>query len=199
MPGFSLRLALAESLREVCSMLPHRILIDEEAIQTRVRELSRVIAADVGGRQPLLLGLLRGSFVFLADLVRALSRCGVEPKVDFLAVSHYRMSTDPTRSVHIEQDPTLKVSAQAVLIVDDILDTGRSLATVVEHLRRQKPAWLRTCVFLDKPSRRTAPIKADYVGFEVPDVWLIGYGLDLEEQGRALPYVGAVERTSRKC
>jgi hypoxanthine phosphoribosyltransferase len=118
--------------------------------------------------------------------------------VDFLAVSHYGPSTDPARPVRIEKDTSLALSGQAVLVVDDILDTGHSLAIVVEHLRRQNPTWLRTCALLDKPSRRLTPIKADYVGFEVPDVWLIGYGLDLGGEGRALPYVGAVEQWSDK-
>lgn len=180
------------------NMIPHRILIDEQAIRTRVQELARLIATDLEGRPPRLLGLLTGSFVFLADLARALSRHAVEPKADFLAVSHYGTSTDPARAVRIEKDTGLEISGQAVLVVDDILDSGRSLAMVVEHLRRQHPAWLRTCALLDKPSRRLVPIKADYVGFEVPDVWLIGYGLDLGGEGRALPYVGAVEHWGDK-
>ncbi len=105
-------------------MLQHHVLIDEKAIHARVQELSQKIAADIGGKQPIVLGLLRGSFVFLADLVRALSQWGVEPKVDFLAVSHYGMNTDPARSVRIEKDTTLTLSKQAVLVVDDILDSG---------------------------------------------------------------------------
>lgn len=173
-------------------MRPHRVLIDPQAIATRVEALAQAIVSDLQGRPPILLGLLTGSFVFLADLARALSRSGVEPRVDFLAVSHYGTGTDPARPVRIEKGTALELAGQAVLVVDDILDSGRSLAYVVEHLRRQEPAWLRTCVLLDKPSRRLEPIKADYVGFEVPDVWLIGYGLDLDGEGRALPYVAAV-------
>ncbi|MBI4401117.1 MAG: hypoxanthine phosphoribosyltransferase [Nitrospirae bacterium] len=176
-------------------MLPHRILIDERAIETRVNELASVIAADLEGRPPILLGLLTGSFVFLADLARALSRCGVEPKVDFLLVSHYGPSTDPTHPVQLEKDTGLELSGQAVLVVDDILDSGASLSLVLEHLVPRKPSWLRTCVLLSKAARRTVAIKANYVGFEVPDGWLIGYGLDLGGQGRALPYVGAVEKS----
>ncbi len=174
-------------------MIQHRVLFDEEAIRTRIEELSRLIAADLGDRQPVLLGLLRGSFVFVGDLIRGLSRCGVEPKVDFLAVSHYGMGTEPTRDVRIETSVSLKLSGEALLVVDDILDSGGSLSVVLEHLSLQQPASLRTCVLLDKPSRRTVPIEADYVGFEVPDVWLIGYGLDYQQEGRALPYVAAVE------
>jgi len=174
-------------------MIPHRVFIDEQAIGARVKELARAIANDLEGRQPSLLGLLCGGFVFLADLARELSRLGMEPKVDFLSVSHYGKGTDPSSRVTIQKDTTLEMLGQAVLVVDDILDTGQSLQAVMNHLIQQKPAWLRTCVFLDKPSRRTVPIKADYVGFEVPDRWFIGYGLDLGGEGRALPYVGEVE------
>jgi hypoxanthine phosphoribosyltransferase len=176
-------------------MLPHRILFDDRAIQVRVGELATTIARDLEGQQPILLGLLTGSFVFLADLARALARRGVEPKVDFLAVSHYGAGSDPTRPVRIEKDTSLALEGEAVLVVDDILDSGRSLAAVLERLRARKPLWLRACVFLDKPAWRTVPIKADYIGFEVGDHWLIGYGLDLGGEGRALPYVAAVEKT----
>lgn len=179
-------------------MLPHRMLIDEPAIRARVEQLAQAIAMDLGGRRPILLGLLTGSFMFLADLARALVRCGVEPEIDFVTVSHYGKETDPARPVRIEKRRARQFSGQALLVVDDILDSGRSIAQVVEYLSRQKPAWLRTCAFLDKPSRRAVSIKADYVGFEVPDVWLIGYGLDLGGEGRALPYVGAVEEGVRR-
>lgn len=174
-------------------MLPHRILIDEETLKARVEELAGAIARDLEGRRPILLGLLTGGFMFLSDLARALARRGVEPEVDFLFVSHYGSGSDPAQTARIERDTSLNVSGKAVLVVDDIVDSGRSLAVVVEHVSCRKPTWLRTCALLDKPSRRTAPIKADYVGFEVPDAWLIGYGLDLGGEGRALPYVGAVE------
>ncbi len=175
-------------------MIPeHRILFDEEAIRGRIEELSREIAADLGRRQPVLLGLMMGGFLFLGDLVRALSRRGVEPKVDLLSVSHYGMSTEPGGDVRIGRDTSINLSGEAVLVVDDILDSGRTLQIVLEHLGDQRPLWLRTCVFLDKASRRKVPIEADYVGFEVPDEWVIGYGLDFEHEGRGLPYIGAVD------
>ncbi len=173
-------------------MIAHRVLIREEAIQNRVRELARAIAGDLEGRPPILIGLLCGSFVFMADLARELSRLGVEPRVDFLGVSHYGMDTDPSSGVKIQKDTELEISGQTVLVVDDILDSGQSLAVAVEHLAQRKPTWLRICAFLDKPNRRTVPVQPHYVGFEVPDVWLIGYGLDLGGEGRALPYIGTV-------
>jgi hypoxanthine phosphoribosyltransferase len=175
-------------------MLPHTILFDEQRISIRVDQMAESIASDLGGNQVILLGLLTGSYVFMADLARALSRFDIEPKVDFLAVSHYGQTKDPKRPVRIDKDTRLTVSGQAVLVVDDIIDSGMSLARVMEHLSDQEPAWLRTCVFLDKPSRRLVPLKADYVGFEVDDVWLIGYGLDLAGEGRALAYEGKVEQ-----
>ncbi|UCE63935.1 MAG: hypoxanthine phosphoribosyltransferase [Nitrospirota bacterium] len=175
-------------------MLPHQILFDEKTIRVRVDEMAESIASDLEGKQVILLGLLTGSFVFMADLARALFRFDIEPKVDFLAVSHYGQTKDPTRPVRIDKDTSMKVCEQAVLVVDDIVDSGRSLAKVMEHLRLQQPAWLRSCVFLDKPSLRLVPLKADYVGFEVEDVWLIGYGMDLAGEGRGLPYIGKVEQ-----
>jgi len=141
-----------------------------------------------------MIGLLTGAFVFLADLVRALGRLGVEPQVDFIAVSHYGLATESGGEVQITKDTTMDLAERPVLLVDDILDTGRTLKVVRDRLLVRGPSWLRTCVFLDKPSRRVVPISADYVGFEVPDVWIIGYGLDAGGEGRALPYVAAVER-----
>jgi hypoxanthine phosphoribosyltransferase len=158
-----------------------------------VEQLAREISKDLPSPAPLIVGLLTGSFIFVADLVRALSRLSVQPQVDFMAVSHYGATTESSGLVTIGKDVTLDVSGQSVLLVDDILDTGRSLSLGRDHLAARGPMWLRTCVLLDKPSRRALPIKADYIGFEVPDVWVIGYGLDAAGDGRALPYVAALE------
>jgi hypoxanthine phosphoribosyltransferase len=174
-------------------VLRHRILFDEPAIAARIAELARSIASDLPNRTPLIVGILTGSFIFLADLVRALARLNVEPQIDFMAVSHYGAATEPSGLVRIIKDVTLEVSGRPVLLVDDILDTGRSLSLARDRLAAKGPIWLRTCVLLDKPSRRAVPIKADYVGFDVPDVWVIGYGLDADGEGRALPYVAALE------
>jgi hypoxanthine phosphoribosyltransferase len=158
-----------------------------------VEQLAREISKDLPSPAPLIIGLLTGSFIFVADLVRGLSRLSVQPQVDFMAVSHYGATTESSGLVTIGKDVTLDVSGQSVLLVDDILDTGRSLSLGRDHLAARGPMWLRTCVLLDKPSRRAVPIKADYVGFNVPDVWVIGYGLDAAGEGRALPYVAALE------
>ena len=158
-----------------------------------MEQLAREIAKDLPVPAPLIVGILTGSFIFLADLVRALARLNVEPRIDFMAVSHYEVATESSGQVELYKDTTLDITARAVLLVDDILDTGRSLSLARDHLAARGPSWLRTCVLLDKPSRRALPIKADYIGFEVPDVWVIGYGLDAAGDGRALPYVAALE------
>lgn len=174
-------------------MLPHRVLIDERAIAARVDELAKAVAADLNGRPVLLLGLLTGSFMFMADLVRALARHGVEPQVAFLRVSHYGSATDPARPVEVEHRVPADLSGRAVLLVDEMVDSGGSIAAVLDRLRAARPAWLRVCAFLERRARGAAAPRADYVGFPAPDGWLIGYGLDLRGEGRALPYVGLVE------
>jgi hypoxanthine phosphoribosyltransferase len=174
-------------------VLNHLILFDEQTIATRVRELADAIAKDLPEPTPILIGLLTGAFIFLADLVRALGRLGVEPQVDLIAVSHYGPLVASSGLVQLYKDSALDLTGRTVLLVDDILDSGRTLSMVRSHLAAKGPNWLRTCVLLDKPSRRQVVISADYVGFEAPDAWVIGYGLDADGQGRALPYVAAIE------
>jgi hypoxanthine phosphoribosyltransferase len=175
-------------------MLEHRVLFSEAVVATRVSELARTIQRDLPCSDPIIIGLLTGSFVFVADLIRSASRLGLEPQVDFVAASHYGASTTSNGVVTIHKDVALDVRGRVVLLVDDILDSGRTLLLVRELLAARNPSWLRTCVLLDKPSRRVVEIKADYVGFEVPDYWVIGYGLDAGGEGRALPYVAVVEQ-----
>ena len=158
-----------------------------------MEQLAAAISKDLPDPAPLVIGLLTGSFIFVADLVRAMSRLNVHPRVDFMAVSHYGATTEPSGQVKLYKDTTLDITARAVLLVEDILDSGRSLSLARDWLAARSQTWLRTCVLLDKPSRRTVPINADYVGFEIPDVWVIGFGLDAAGEGRALPYVAAVE------
>ncbi|MBI5505161.1 MAG: hypoxanthine phosphoribosyltransferase [Deltaproteobacteria bacterium] len=173
--------------------MKHTVLIDETAIAARVAELAATIRADLTSTSPVFVGLLTGSFVFVADLARAASRVGLEPEVDFMAVSHYSAGTVASGRVEVYKDTARNLSGRAVLLIDDILDSGHTMTLVRDHIARQGPAWLRTCALLDKPSRRQVEIQADYVGFEVPDVWLVGYGLDAGGYGRALPYIAAVE------
>lgn len=180
-------------------MLPHSVLIDEKTIETRVGELADLIAADLPSRRPILLGLLTGSFVFMADLVRRLSHHSIEPQVEFLQVSHYGGSSDAGGAVSFLREELPHITDEVVLVVDDIFDSGFSLHAVHEHLKQQKPAWVRFCTLLEKPSRHQVALRVDYVGFEIPDVWVIGYGLDLRGAGRALPYLAAVERESQEA
>lgn len=173
-------------------MLAHRVLFEEQTIAARVQELARVIAGDLPDRTPVLIGLLTGAFIFLADLVRALARLEIEPQVDLMAVSHYGSLVAGGGLVQIHKDSALDLNGRVVLLVDDILDSGHTLNMVRAHLAARHPRWLRTCVLLDKPGRRQVAMKADYVGFEVPDAWMIGYGLDAYGQGRGLPYVATL-------
>lgn len=175
-------------------MLTHRILFEEQTIAVRVQDLAYAIAQDLPESTPILIGLLTGAFIFLADLVRALGRLGIEPQVDLMAVSHYGPLVASSGLVQIHKDSALDLRGRAVLLVDDILDSGRTLSMVRDHLAARGPSWLRTCVLLDKPSRREIAISADYIGFEVPNAWIIGYGMDASGEGRALPYVASVER-----
>lgn len=175
-------------------MLTHRVLFEEQTIAIRVQEMARAIAQDLPEPTPVLIGLLTGAFIFLADLMRALGRLGIEPQVDLMAVSHYGPLVASSGLVQIHKDSALDLRGRAVLLVDDILDSGRTLSMVRAHLAARGPSWLRTCVLLDKPSRREIAISADYSGFEVPNAWIIGYGMDASGEGRALPYVASVER-----
>ena len=175
-------------------MFSHKVLIDKKTIEARVGELAKAISSDVPSRQPILLGLLTGSFIFLADLVRQLSNYGIEPKVEFIKVSHYSHGTETSQPVRFLRKETPDLKDKVVLVVDDIFDSGYSLKAVVEDLMEQQPAWLRLCTLLDKPSRHVVQLKVDYIGFEIPDLWIIGYGMDLEGEGRALPYVASVDQ-----
>lgn len=174
-------------------MLSHRILFSEAAIAARVKALAEAIRRDAPHTAPVLVGLLTGSFVFIADLVRAGHRLGLEPLVDFIAVSHYTHDCQPAGTALIYKDVALDLRGRAVVLLDDILDSGISLRAARDHLMGHDPSWLRTCVLLDKPARRVVDLHADYVGFEVPDVWVIGYGLDAGGAGRALPYIAALD------
>jgi hypoxanthine phosphoribosyltransferase len=169
-----------------------RVLISEERIARRVRSLAREIQRDYHGRDLVIVSLLNGTVLFLADLIRHLS---IPLRLDFIGVSSYRHDRRPGEMV-LTKELGLDVRGRDVLVVDDILDTGRTLKRALHELRPLKPRRLRTCVLLDKPSRRVEKVTADYVGFEIPDVFVIGYGLDFAERYRNLPFV-AVLRPGR--
>ncbi len=160
--------------------------IDEGEIKSRVKELAEEINRDYAGKEVLLVGVLKGAFIFLADLIRHLR---IPVKVDFLAVSSYGERTESSGEVRLIKDLDHPVEGEHVLIVEDILDTGLTLSYIVRMLQDRNPASLKTVVLLDKPSQRKVEFKAHYVGFEVPPVFLVGYGLDAYEKYRNLPYI----------
>ncbi len=164
-------------------------LLSDQVIAERVAELAREISARHVGEELVLVGVLKGAWVFLADLIRRLS---VPTTVEFIAVSSYGASTESSGVVKITTDLRFSVEGKHVLLVEDILDTGLTLQYIIEHLRMQRPASLEVCVLLDKPARRRVEVDVDYVGFEIPDRFVVGYGVDYAEFLRNLPYVGYI-------
>jgi hypoxanthine phosphoribosyltransferase len=165
------------------------ILVSEEAIRTKVAELGRRISEDYQSEELLLIGLLRGSIVFLSDLMRAVT---IPVRLDFIGIQSYGMSTE-SGAVRLVMDLETDIAGRHVLVVEDIVDTGKTLSYLVENLKARQPASLHVCALLDKPDRRQVPIKVDYVGFEIPDKFVVGYGLDFAEGYRNLPYVGVLK------
>ena len=165
-----------------------RILINEDQLARRIRSLAREIERDFRGRELVVVALLNGTVLFLADLIRHLN---LPLRLDFIGVSSYGAGTESGELV-FTKELRLGVRGRDVLLVDDILDTGKTLTQVMAKLRLLKPRRLRTCVLLDKPSRRTHRLEADYVGFEVPNLFVVGYGLDYAERYRHLPFVGVL-------
>lgn len=165
-------------------------MISAKRIAARIETLAREIEAAYAGTDKLVLvGLLRGSFVFIADLVRELN---LPVEVDFLEASSYGDTTESSREVRILKDLRGEIAGRDVLVVEDIVDTGHTLSHVVNLLKSREPARLNTIALLDKPSRREVDIKADWTGFEIPDEFVVGYGIDYAQRNRNLPYIGKV-------
>ncbi|MEO0202841.1 MAG: hypoxanthine phosphoribosyltransferase [candidate division WOR-3 bacterium] len=169
--------------------------ITEKDIKEKVKEISRMIYQDYKDSKDLvLIGVLKGAFIFLADLIRELN---LDCQVDFIKVSSYGKSTESSGIVRIELDTSLDITNKDVIIVEDILDTGLTLKYIKELFLSRNPKSLKIAVLLDKVERRKADIKADYVGFVVPDKFLVGYGLDFAEKYRYLPYVRELSETEQ--
>ena len=166
-----------------------QILYTEEDLRRRIRELGAQIAADYAGRTPMLVSVLRGSYIFMADLTRAID---LDLTVDFMAVSSYGAGTVSSGQVEIKKDLSDSIEGRDLIIVEDILDSGNTLYYLMDVLRARRPASIRVCALMDKPERRTKPITADYAGFTIPDAFIVGYGLDYAERYRNLPYVGVL-------
>ena len=169
------------------------ILLSEAEIQHRVQELADQISADYAGKGELILiGILKGAFIFLADLSRRLT---IPRSIEFMAVSSYE-SGDESSAVRLVMDLRKNIEGKHVLLVEDIVDTGRTLHFLQDLLAARRPKSVKTCALTRKPDRVQVEIPVDYLGFEIPDAWVVGYGLDYAEENRTLPYIAAIKPDS---
>ena len=166
------------------------ILIDEVTLAARVAELGAEVSEDYQGRDLLLIGVLKGAVFFMADLMRHLT---VPCEVDFMAISSYGDATDSSGIVRILKDLDINIEGRHVLVVEDIIDSGLTLSYLMRNLESREPASLEVCALLTKPSRREIDVPVRYIGFEIPNRFVIGYGLDFAERYRNLPYVGVLD------
>jgi hypoxanthine phosphoribosyltransferase len=175
------------------SPVPLRTLISEEEIRARVADLAARISRDYAGQgEVLLVCVLKGAFMFLADLTRQLT---IPHRVDFMALSSYGVKGMRQGEVRLVLDLRESIRDRHVLVIEDIVDTGNTFSYMLDMLDARHPASLRTCTLVTKPERRQKDVRLDYVGFEIPDVWVVGYGLDYKERYRTLPYIGVIEGT----
>ncbi|HWH54631.1 MAG TPA: hypoxanthine phosphoribosyltransferase [Gaiellaceae bacterium] len=165
------------------------VLIDAESLDGRIAELGAEISSDYGGRDLLLIGVLKGAVFFMADLMRRLT---IPCEVDFMAISSYGASTDSSGVVRILKDLDINIEGRDVLVVEDIIDSGLTLSYLMRNLESREPASLEVCALLTKPARREIDVPVRYVGFEIPNRFVIGYGLDFGERYRNLPYVAVL-------
>ena len=168
------------------------VLIDKEALSARIAELGAEISTDYAGRDLLLIGVLKGAVFFMADLMRKLT---IPCEVDFMAISSYGASTDSSGVVRILKDLDINIEGRHVLVVEDIVDSGLTLSYLVRNLEAREPASLEVCALLTKPDRREIDVPVRYTGFEIPNRFVIGYGLDFAERYRNLPYVGVLDES----
>lgn len=177
-----------------------KILIPEGELKAKIAELGAQITADYAGRDLLLVGVLKGALLFIVDLARAID---LPAELDFMAISSYGLATETSGVVRILKDLDAAIEGRHVLVVEDIIDSGLTLNYIVEHLRNRGPASIKICALLSKPSRRRVDVPVDYHGFEIPDEFVVGYGLDYQQHYRNLPFVGVLRpetytRTSSK-
>ncbi len=167
-----------------------KVLIEEDAVASRVAELGAEISGDYGGKDLLLVGVLKGAVFFMADLMRNLT---IPCEVDFMAISSYGASTDSSGVVRILKDLDINIEGRHVLVVEDIIDSGLTLSYLIRNLESRNPATLEICALLTKPERREIDVHVRYTGFEIPNEFVIGYGLDFGERYRNLPYVAVLD------
>lgn len=166
------------------------VMLSEEEIKAKVAELGKQIEKDYKGQDLLVVGILKGASVFVADLIREIN---LDVNIDFMSVSSYGNSTESSGTVKILKDLDVDIKGKNVLIVEDIIDSGLTLSNLTRELNVREPKSLRICTLLDKPNRRKANIYVDYVGFVIEDKFIVGYGIDYAEKYRNLPYIGIVE------
>ena len=166
-----------------------RVIITEEQIRNRIQELGQQLTADYEGKNPIFVGVLKGVVVFFSDMIRAVP---IPCQIDFMSVSSYN-GANSTGTIKMKQDLSANIEGRHVVILEDILDSGLTLKHTVEYLKTKNPASVKICTFLDKPEGRKADIEADYVGFTVPNAFVVGYGLDYNEKFRNLPYIGILK------
>lgn len=167
------------------------ILFTREDLFARIKEIAAQMNKDYEGKAPVVIGILRGSFIFMADLVRELDIPNMT--LDFMSASSYGAGTVSSGLVDIKLDTSEPITGKDVILVEDILDTGNTLSKLVAELKKRDPASIKLCVMLDKPERRAKPIQADYVGFQIPDGFVVGCGLDYDQKYRQLEYIGILK------
>lgn len=167
------------------------VMLTEAQIQARIEELGKILTEEYRDKNPVILGVMKGVVIFYADMIRKIN---VPCQMDFMWISSYE-GTDSTGSIVVKRDISTDIKGRHVLILEDIFDTGNSLSFVCDHLKAKEPASLKICTLLDKPSRRKpgVTLQADYVGFTIPNAFVVGYGLDYNEYYRNLPYVGVLK------
>lgn len=167
-----------------------KVLIDEEKIAKRVAELGAQIEKDYEGKEPIVVAILKGSIIFYGDLVRKIK---LPMRFDTMAVSSYGSGTSSSGNVKIKKDMSHDICDKDVLIIEDIIDSGNTMKSLTALLKHRGAKSIRVCAFLDKPSRRQTDFEADYIGYSIPDEFVVGYGLDYDEKYRNLPYIGVLE------
>ena len=167
-----------------------KVLIDEQKLQTRIEEIADQIQKEYKGKELILICILKGSIFFTVDLAKRITG---DVKIEFIRVSSYNDGTESSGEIKMKLDLKDSIQGKDVIVIEDIIDTGRTLSYLIEYLKMKKPNSVKLCALLDKPDRRTIDVKVDYTGFQIPDKFVVGYGLDFDEKYRNLPYVGYIE------
>ncbi|MGN1270543.1 MAG: hypoxanthine phosphoribosyltransferase [Clostridia bacterium] len=167
-----------------------KTLIDEEKLHARINEIAKQIEAEYGGKEITLICILKGSVFFTVELAKNING---DVRLEFIRVSSYGEGTESTGEIKMKLDLKDSIQGKDVIVVEDIIDTGRTLSYLIEYLKMKKPNSVKLCALLDKPDRRVKQVKVDYTGFEIPDKFVVGYGLDWDEKYRNLPYIGYIE------